>query len=761
MAASRTASDRLATPDAPAFADAREVLHFTVASALLRELGERLVGHAHIALAELVKNAYDADATLVELSVDHDEIVVSDNGHGMTFAAFRDYWMRIDSPHKQQTPTSPRGRRLTGSKGVGRLSAQFLAHEVSLETSAGSQLLQAAVDWDAAVDAGELTSATADVVRSQRRGAFAGGARHGTRVVLRKLKHDWDVPELELLARELWPLRPPFGSGAGETQVFDIHLSSSLENAKETFDSQMQAILELWDARIVGRLIPLDEDPRGRLGGRRVLQISIELGEQTEEHEHVLERCRLESLDYEIRVFDLRHRQPAGIRVNEAREYMNRFGGVHVYDAGFHLPYYGPTIDWLGIEIAYSHRLSRSRLLPAKLQDALAMQFLPTNSRLWGVVRVDTGREHATTVTHGLGDQHALTIQVTRDRLVDNKAYRHLRDAVRFSVDLYAVMEARKHAQEIERSRPMEALPVKAQRVEEVLEAYRDEIPSRAYQALRTEIREVVDSVQSEAEATAGRAGLLGALATAGMSAVAFEHEFNRQLTALERSLRGLRTAIKSGDLETVEAVGDELSRLLKRARETQRLFSSLVDEEDRTRRISPKARAVLEDVVQSLGPFASPVRFELEALGDVRLPAGTHAEWSAFWQNLVVNAINAMLDIADPVVRVSSSTRRGMHEILLEDNGTGVDLDDAEHLFEPFHRATAISRERRGLGFGGTGLGLTIVRMLAESLNCRVRFVKPRSPVSGRPCRSHGRCHERARHPDLRRRAGSSGDVA
>ena len=180
MAPARTAAGRVpsqtgGTNDAPI--GKRETLRFTVSSALLRELGERLVGHAHIALAELVKNSYDADATLVELSVDDDEIVVTDNGHGMTFDAFRDYWMKIGSPHKQRMRHSPKGRALTGSKGVGRLAAQFLAHEVSLETSAGPQLLHAEVDWDAAVEAGDLTRAEAIVRRSGRRGRFVEGLR--------------------------------------------------------------------------------------------------------------------------------------------------------------------------------------------------------------------------------------------------------------------------------------------------------------------------------------------------------------------------------------------------------------------------------------------------------------------------------------------------------------------------------------------------------------------------------------------------------
>ncbi|MEJ7679030.1 MAG: ATP-binding protein [Segetibacter sp.] len=67
-----------------------EILHFTVDSALLRELGEKLVETVHIALVELVKNSYDADATKVEIIFTTDisgdtQIKIIDNGVGMSF----------------------------------------------------------------------------------------------------------------------------------------------------------------------------------------------------------------------------------------------------------------------------------------------------------------------------------------------------------------------------------------------------------------------------------------------------------------------------------------------------------------------------------------------------------------------------------------------------------------------------------------------------------------------------------------------------
>ena len=66
-----------------------EFFEFTVDAALLKELGERLVGKPHIALAELVKNAYDADArelrvTFVDAESAGGSLLLIDDGNGMS-----------------------------------------------------------------------------------------------------------------------------------------------------------------------------------------------------------------------------------------------------------------------------------------------------------------------------------------------------------------------------------------------------------------------------------------------------------------------------------------------------------------------------------------------------------------------------------------------------------------------------------------------------------------------------------------------------
>ena len=75
-------------------------LAFDVDAALFIELGERLVARRSVALAELIKNAYDADATEVIVSFEDvtgpkGSIVVLDNGSGMTLEAMKRGWMRI------------------------------------------------------------------------------------------------------------------------------------------------------------------------------------------------------------------------------------------------------------------------------------------------------------------------------------------------------------------------------------------------------------------------------------------------------------------------------------------------------------------------------------------------------------------------------------------------------------------------------------------------------------------------------------------
>ncbi len=734
-----------------------QTINFTVDSELLRELGERLVGRQYIALAELVKNSFDADATRVEIRIHDDSIEVSDNGHGITENDFVSRWMRVGSTHKVHEKTSPvLKRRLTGSKGVGRLAVQFLASELELTSvpsgdgtpeRSSDQELFAMVDWDTAVKAGELTQATAAYeLRQPDSATFPLQMPHGTTVTLKRLKHEWNPEEFQDLAREIWFLQPPFRSLTGESDFkagsFEVDLSSPDPAASTLFNTQMARILDLYTSRLVGRLLPQDdsdipEDSDGR-SLKRELSLSLELeGQVMQPYKLAVpvrgeESCLIDSLDFEIRIFTLQHRQPYGIGVQQAREYMTQWGGVHIYDAGFRIPYAGPDADWLRLEFDHAHRLTQSKLLPSNLNVHLGLNHLPTNSRVLGVVNIDTSREARMATVNDVPQGQHLQIQVSRDRLVSNEAFHQLQDAVRFSLDYYATRLAASRITEKASQQRVAASNFLVKNVWDVLEKHESEIPSKVATELRTELNNTVESLREQADWTKEQSGLLAAMATVGSTAIAFDHQLNQQLSLLEHYTETLGNIVDESEemKEVVAPIIINIKNWIQGLRATRAIFSPITDERNRTTinrfRAKPLIRNMADDLKSVLRGVAVDVK---EVDKDLLLPNASYPSWMAIFHNLLMNASNAMLDSDTKQIGVSSIISGKVRKIRVQDTGVGLDLNNAEHLFDPLDRGLEISTERRALGFGGTGLGLAIVRLLATDLGATVRFTKPKAP--------------------------------
>jgi len=711
-------------------------IQFSVDAALLRELGERLVGQSHIALAELVKNSYDADAHTVVIRVETDRIEVIDNGHGMSEADILKFWMRVGATHKQAEGRSKYLKRpLTGSKGIGRLSVQFLARKVTLRTVAKegkNKELQVKVNWDEVVQAGELTraEATQKEVRPPET-KFPDGSSHGTSILLTELNQNWSTEQLEALAREVWMLQPPFRNStqgkSDEPPKFEVRLESKKPEHVQAFKSQMQAPLDLWHAKLVGTVVDA-QDKKGSNHKEVVLSLEFADGTQEPIQRYRVPNDRLRAVNFEIRIFDLKYRQARGVKVSDARDYLNAYGGVHIYDAGFHLPYYGRHVDWLDIEREHSHRLSRSKLLPEELQVREGLNDLPTQSRLFGVVNVNTGRERAE--AERLKETEYLTIQVSRDRLVDNAAYSALKHVVRWALDYYAMQWRKRRLAEAEAERPTEPIRRKFERVDQVLShEIRETVPKPIYDKVRKEVQEAIAASDAESAATKQQMGLMGALATAGMAALGYEHEMAKQFHILEGIARRLgEVSVKDAKIQAfLTELRAELDEWVAHSRATRQLFSYLLDAENREAVGRLKAKNVVDQVKQQTRVLTRDVEIDTSGIdASLRFPPGRFVEWSAILQNVFVNAVNAMLDAREKRIAVRTRVQGKARSLVVLDTGVGVNPLTAEELFKPFVRRLKISPERAALGLGGMGLGLPIVRMLATNLGCEVTFAAP-----------------------------------
>ncbi|MDF2985215.1 MAG: ATPase, histidine kinase, gyrase and HSP90-like domain protein [Eubacterium sp.] len=121
-----------------------EQMNLTVSARLFAQLGEQLISDELVALMELIKNAYDADATEVKVNVDTNvstqygigKITISDNGNGMIPSIIRKGFLRLSTNFKKENKLTPFfSRRVLGEKGLGRLSFQRLGHYVKVITN--------------------------------------------------------------------------------------------------------------------------------------------------------------------------------------------------------------------------------------------------------------------------------------------------------------------------------------------------------------------------------------------------------------------------------------------------------------------------------------------------------------------------------------------------------------------------------------------------------------------------------------------------
>jgi signal transduction histidine kinase len=715
------------------FAETSTQIRFSVDSAILRELGERLVGKPHIALAELVKNAYDADATIVEIRFARKHIEVVDNGHGMSEIEFRQFWMRVGSSHKGRQLTSRfLARPLTGSKGVGRLAAQFLARELELTTTSADptkRTLTAWVDWETAISSGELTQAVVNIDRSPRGARYPGGAEHGTRIMLRDLNQNWGADEVRSLAREIWWLRQPFRSQrlGDDALAFEIRFESEEPVEQKVFETQIDAIMGLYKARLDGRLLP-ERDENG--DGTVELALQFE-GETTPKMlRYKVNRCVLRQVDFQIRIYKLEGRLGQGIAVGEAREYMRQYGGVHVYDRGFHLPYYGPEQDWLGTEQEHSRREWTSKLLPPELLVSRGLNDLPTNARILGAVFVDTASEEQQASEEVRRRNAYLQIQLTRDRLVQNAAYENLVFVVKFALHYYANEFRRRENARASAKTTIKIPEAPLEGLRSILDKHKKILDGEVYKELYAASSRVVNEARAANEELSRKANLLGALASVGISTLAFQHELGGMTAELENITRDLRDAsVVTDHSDLAERTATRLEKWLERLRGTRGLFTHLLEVENREVRVRMNAATVLKGIHDNLGTLSRGVSFDASALSTkLMLPIATFAEWTAIFQNVYLNAVNAMLDTPRSLKRihVSSASEGKRRFVRVSDTGVGIDLDDAERFFEAFERGLRVSEERRSLGFGGTGLGLTITKTIAENLGCKVMFVEP-----------------------------------
>ena len=136
---------------------------------IIKTIGEELISNDSVAVVELIKNSYDAESPIIDitfygnvkekkegkkikkyLSKENASIVIYDEGKGMNFETIKTAWMEPATNFKKKLENQNSNRKFTGEKGIGRFASAKLASKLELITKQLGNKDEIVVnfDWD-------------------------------------------------------------------------------------------------------------------------------------------------------------------------------------------------------------------------------------------------------------------------------------------------------------------------------------------------------------------------------------------------------------------------------------------------------------------------------------------------------------------------------------------------------------------------------------------------------------------------------------
>ncbi|MDE0126606.1 MAG: ATP-binding protein [Bryobacterales bacterium] len=389
-------------------------LPFRPRARMLLLLGDQLIRDAGIAVFELVKNAYDADANAVDVHLfDIDDqhqgrIVVSDDGVGMNWHIVTEVWLEPgtdyrESQKKSGTKTPKHNRTPMGEKGIGRFAAHKLGSLISLVTrQADSPEVVVEIDWEDFFGKKYLSDTPVSVF--ERVPETFSGDSTGTRIEISRLNQSWTRGLVRDLYRSVTSISSPFrrpsdfiASLSIAPQTYWLAGLLDLQLVKEMAPFRATCLIEDTSLTIDYTFEP----PVGmedRVVRREVRDKCMSFGSIVNQ-DNLRIRQNIGDLYFDLRIFDLDPRVLQFLASDKKgfRAFLRQNGGIRVYRDGVRVFDYGePRNDWLGLGTARvnapTKRVSNNILLGAVELDGVSSEGLIEKTNREGFVENDEFR---------------------------------------------------------------------------------------------------------------------------------------------------------------------------------------------------------------------------------------------------------------------------------------------------------------------------------------------------------------------------------
>lgn len=732
---------------------------FSVAARVAMQLGRESISNSIVAISELVKNAYDADAERVRirfagLGTDHPLLVIEDDGNGMTEEQLRRQWMIIGTSNKLITQRSSKKKRvLTGEKGLGRLGLDRLSEKTVVRTFSAQEQrgTELVIDWSKYEALNErlesikheLYSIPKDV--SDPITQSTKSRLKGTQLILDGLKDSWTKDFLKQLKQELTLLVSPFTT----IHDFSIEIDSGMNWNEIDGEVGSEYMLQAAEWRLEAEL-----DENGQISyfmSSPRYPETFDLSPtpwQERFRKSTKQQPLCGALRFEMYFFLRTSVTLAEFSLNTAqmKNFLEANQGIRIYRDGFRVKPYGEpdgTGDWLNL--SYRRQQHAGGVRSARLRN-----WRVGYNQVVGAVFI------------GRDTNPSLIDQTNRENLIEGPAFYDLKmfalDAVRFfelhRQEFEKALQRQEEQDQFEEARQkaenssqastqaVERLKKATSQVKKLLQEAQSEgkalnpddisilldpavtnIDQTVSEGQKAG-QELVRAAEEKQEELQQQKDTLGNLASLGILATIFGHETRAAANVVALNAKQLKQNLDQGlfmVLPHVRAmVYDNLEFILDDAEKIDTFAEFTLKNMNRDKR--KRRKVYLNEVVHHVFSYFDKSLSEKNITIDLSLPStispilAFQIDWESIFVNLITNAVWALKNTPKDAraIRVKLDETDGFLKIAFADSGCGLAKGTEEHIFLP---TFSTKRNKEGEVIG-TGMGLTIIKDFIEDHN-------------------------------------------